>query len=96
MVVSATAKHNSRGGRKIPFNNIMTENFIRTYTNALPDALIKTLLQMIDQQVMYSPKASTRSDKFRKDNDMNHREEQMVKMTFLEGENFLAWNRRGY
>ena len=67
MVVSATAKHNSRGGRKIPFNNIMTETFIRSYTNALPDPLLKTLVQMIDQQVMYSPKASTRSDKFRRD-----------------------------
>ena len=68
MVVSATAKHNSRGGRKIPFNNIMTENFIRTYTDALPEGLLKTLLKMIDQQVMYShPKATTRSDKFRQD-----------------------------
>lgn len=67
MVVSATAKHNSKGGRKIPFNNIMTENFIRTYSDALPEQLLNTLLQMIDQQVMYSPKANTRSDKFRRD-----------------------------
>ena len=68
MVVSATAKHNSRGGRKIPFNNIMTENFIRTYTDVLSEGLLKTLLKMIDQQVMYShPKATTRSDKFRQD-----------------------------
>ena len=68
MVVSATAKHNSRGGRKIPFNNIMTENFIRTYTDVLSEGLLKTLLKMIDQQVMYShAKATTRSDKFRQD-----------------------------
>lgn len=30
-------------------------------------------------------------EKFRKDNDMVHREEQFVKMTFLDGENFLLF-----
>ena len=60
----------------------MTENFIRSYSDALPDALLKTLLQMIDQQVMYSPKANTRSDKFRRD-------KQIAVDPF-------GWNRRGY
>ena len=63
MVVSATAKHNSKGGRKIPFNNIMTENFIRTYPDAIPEQLLNTLLQMVDQQVTWQ----SRSDKFRQD-----------------------------
>jgi hypothetical protein len=41
----------------------MNENFIRTYPNALPQELVKTLRQMIEQQVTFK----TRSDQHRQD-----------------------------
>jgi hypothetical protein len=44
----------------------MNENFIRTYDNVLDANLIKTLLQMIDQQVVYN----TVNDKNRQDKQL--------------------------
>ena len=44
----------------------MNENFIRTYKDVLDANLINTLLQMIDQQVVYT----TVNDKHRQDKQL--------------------------